>query len=422
MRPGQGDRQFDQPQGGRRRLSRPRPGDRPLRRRRRRDGIRRAGPGRHRRPEGRGAVQGIPTAHHARGLASVRHRLRSRGPGRRHGHRGAQRVRRRVHRGDAPPEGAVPAGPRQRRHQQPVVRLPRQRAGARGDALRLPVPRDPRRPRHGDRQRGPVGGLRGHPSRPARARRGPLVRSAAGRDRAPRAVRRRREGGNPEEGGGPGVAGRRRRGPALARARARRPRLPGGGPRGGPAAVPQAALDHRGPADGRDEAGRRPVRLRPHVPAPGGEERPGDEEGGVVPPALHGGRHVRRPAGPRPHPAGHRQGRRPRHRQEHRRRRARLQRLRGDRSRRDGAGRADSRRGRGPQGRHGRAERAHHPLARRDGLGGARDGTGRLQGPAPHRRRHDEPPAHGGEDRPGGTAARRPTWPTRRASRASPRG
>ena len=39
--------------------------------------------------------------------------------------------------------------------------------------------------------------------------------------------------------------------------------------------------------------------------------------------------------------AGHRQGRRPRHRQEHRRRRARLQQLRGDRPRRDGAGRQD---------------------------------------------------------------------------------
>ena len=39
--------------------------------------------------------------------------------------------------------------------------------------------------------------------------------------------------------------------------------------------------------------------------------------------------------------AGHGQGRRARHRQEHRRRRARLQQLRGDRPRRDGAGRED---------------------------------------------------------------------------------
>ena len=43
-------------------------------------------------------------------------------------------------------------------------------------------------------------------------------------------------------------------------------------------------------------------------------------------------------------PARHRQGRRPRHRQEHRRRRAPVQQLRGDRPRRDGAGAEDPRR------------------------------------------------------------------------------
>ncbi|MBI1916751.1 MAG: thiamine phosphate synthase, partial [Planctomycetes bacterium] len=62
-----------------------------------------------------------------------------------------------------------------------------------------------------------------------------------------------------------------------------------------------------------------------------------------------------------------RQGRRPRHRQEHRRRRAGLQQLRGHRSRRDGAVRADpgdgSHRGRRP----GRPERADHTVAGRDG-------------------------------------------------------
>ena len=41
----------------------------------------------------------------------------------------------------------------QRRSQQRVVLVPRQRSGARGDALRVPVSRDPRRPRHGHRQR-----------------------------------------------------------------------------------------------------------------------------------------------------------------------------------------------------------------------------------------------------------------------------
>ena len=47
---------------------------------------------------------------------------------------------------------------------------------------------------------------------------------------------------------------------------------------------------HRGPADGRHERRRRPVRLRQDVPAPGGEVRPGDEEGGGLPHPVHRGR------------------------------------------------------------------------------------------------------------------------------------
>ena len=76
----------------------------------------------------------------------------------------------------------------------------------------------------------------------------------------------------------------------------------------------------------------------------GREERPGDEEGGGLPPAVHGGGKAQ--VGRRAPVAGqdrarHRQRRRPRHRQEHRRRGARVQQLRGDRSGRDGAGRPD---------------------------------------------------------------------------------
>ena len=59
-----------------------------------------------------------------------------------------------------------------RRRQQRLVLLPRQRGGARGDERGLPLPRDPRRPRHGHRQRRPAPGLRGDPQGPARARRG----------------------------------------------------------------------------------------------------------------------------------------------------------------------------------------------------------------------------------------------------------
>ena len=49
MRAGQGDRQLDQPQGGRGRVPRAGAARPPLRRGGRRDGVRRAGPGRHRR-------------------------------------------------------------------------------------------------------------------------------------------------------------------------------------------------------------------------------------------------------------------------------------------------------------------------------------------------------------------------------------
>ena len=52
-----------------------------------------------------------------------------------------------------------------RRHLEPLVLVPRQRRRPRGDALGVPLPRDPRRPGHGDRQRRPARGLRGHPSR-----------------------------------------------------------------------------------------------------------------------------------------------------------------------------------------------------------------------------------------------------------------
>ena len=48
-------------------------------------------------------------------------------------------------------------------------------AGARGDALGVPVPRDLGRARHGDRQRRPARRLRRHPEGPARARRGRRV-------------------------------------------------------------------------------------------------------------------------------------------------------------------------------------------------------------------------------------------------------
>ena len=87
---------------------------------------------------------------------------------------------------------------------------------------------------------------------------------------------------------------------------------------------PPARRDRR-PADGRHGDRRRPVRLRQDVPAPGGEERPRDEARRGLPRAVHGGGEGRRSR--HAHGAGkgrarHGEGRRARHRQEHRRGRA----------------------------------------------------------------------------------------------------
>ena len=77
------------------------------------------------------------------------------------------------------------------------------------------------------------------------------------------------------------------------------------------AAVGAPARRDRRPADGRDEGRRRPLRLRPDVPAPGGQERAGDEARGGVPGAVHGGGEgadrEQRPRAGHDRP-GHRQG------------------------------------------------------------------------------------------------------------------
>ena len=73
----------------------------------------------------------------------------------------------------------MPARAGQRRRQQRLVLVPRQRSGARGHALGLPVPRDPRRHDDGHRQRGSAGDLRGHRAGTARTRRGRRCSRAA---------------------------------------------------------------------------------------------------------------------------------------------------------------------------------------------------------------------------------------------------
>ena len=71
------------------------------------------------------------------------------------------------------------------------------------------------------------------------------------------------------------------------------------------------------------------------------------------------------------------------------------------------------------EGRHDRAERADHAVARRDGARGAGDGAPRLHAAAADRRRDDQPAAHGGEDRAGVQPGRRCTCSTPRAPSTS---
>ena len=100
------------------------------------------------------------------------------------------------------------ARPCLRRRLQHVVLLPRQRAGARGDARGVPLPRHPGRHGHGHRQRRPAGGLRRDRAGAARGLRGRGAQSPPRRGRtaagARRSLSRRpRQGG---QGGGSGLA------------------------------------------------------------------------------------------------------------------------------------------------------------------------------------------------------------------------
>ena len=166
---------------------------------------------------------------------------------------------------------------------------------------------------------------------------------------------------------------------------------------------PAAAGDRR-PADGRHERGRRSVRSRQDVLAPGGQVCARDEEGRGAPDAVHGGREGGDGCGwtggqgAGKNRARNGQRRRSRHWQEHRRRRPRLQQLRGDRPGRDGPLRKDPRTRQGGEGGHDRPQRPDHAVSRRDGACGPRDGAPGFQVAAAHRRGDHEPEAHGRQD------------------------
>ncbi len=186
VRAGQGDRQLDLDEGGRGEV--PRAGDQvpALRRGGGGDGLRRAGPGRHARPQGGDLRARLPPAHRAARLSARGHHLRPQHLRRGHRPRGAQQLRGRLHRGDAGDQADAAARPDLWRGLQHLIRLPRQRAGAPGDARGVPLPRDRRRHGHGHRQRRRAAGLRRDRSW--------LTRSGRGRDPEPSAGRHRAAG------------------------------------------------------------------------------------------------------------------------------------------------------------------------------------------------------------------------------------
>ena len=105
----------------------------------------------------------------------------------------ASQLRGRFHRSDAldQRESAGRAG--QRRRQQHFVFVSRQQHRARSDARGVSFSRDPRRARHGNRERGTARGLRRDRARPARARRGCAVESARRCDRTAGRIRGKRK-------------------------------------------------------------------------------------------------------------------------------------------------------------------------------------------------------------------------------------
>ena len=169
--------------------------DRPeIRRGGRRDGLRRAGPGRDLRGQDPHLRARLPHPRRRGRLSARRHHLRSQHPHRRHRHGGAQQLRRRLHQRHALDQGEPAARQGERRRLEHLVQLPRQQQRARGDALRVSLSRHRRRHGHGHRQRRHARGLRGDRAGAEGAGRGRAAEPPSRRDRAPRRLRRKAEG------------------------------------------------------------------------------------------------------------------------------------------------------------------------------------------------------------------------------------
>ena len=176
--------------------------------------------------------------------------------------------------------------------QQPLVLVPRQQRRARGDALGVPLSRDPGRAWTWASST-PASSRSTRTSRRSCSSTSRTSSSTAAPTRPSACVDVRRDGEGRaarSKRARPRVARRAGRGAARARARATASSTSSSTTsrrRGRSYAA--AARRHRGAADGRHERRRRPVRRRQDVPAAGRQERARDEEGGRVPRAVHGG-------------------------------------------------------------------------------------------------------------------------------------
>ena len=317
----------------------------PLRRRRGRHGVRRAGPGGHGRAEGRDLRARVPAARRRGRLRARGHRLRPERARRRHrASRSTTSTRKAFIEALPRIKERCPGAKTSGGISNLCFSFRGNDARPRGDALGVPLPRDPRRPRHGHRQRRAARRLRGHRAGAARARRGRALQPRARRDRAARRIRRAR------------AAARARGASSTCRGATRRSRS-GSSTR---SCTASSTSSRRTP---RRRGGSYPRPLDViEGPLMDGMKVVGDLFGAgkmFLPQVVKSARAMKRAVaylepfmedekagGDRRAGQGRardRQGRRARHRQEHRRRRARLQQLRGHRPRRDGAGGRDPR-------------------------------------------------------------------------------
>ncbi len=234
----------------------------------------------------------LPHPHRAGGLAGRGHHLRSEHLRDRHRHRGAQRLRRRLHRGDAPDQGrscrthsSAAASATSRSPSAATIRCARRCTRCSSITPSPPAwtwasstPASWRSTRRSSRELREV--VRGRDAQPrAGCHRAPAARS-------PRASRARAARDAPRTCEWRSLPVAKRLEHALVKGiddfiieDTEEARLD----------VRASAAGHRRTADGRHECRRRPVRRRQDVPAAGGQERARHEAGGRPPGAVHRG-------------------------------------------------------------------------------------------------------------------------------------